>query len=96
MTKNLKGTDKILNLKEIDISDIDTFSSSSCSGRVSFNIDCETEKGYCEDPDFTGRMEVLEVKKDDKKPEVYTLKIKFVQYKEDSNIFNKLPNPTSD
>ncbi len=79
MTKNLKGTDKILNLKEINILNIDICSSSSCSGRVSFNIDCETEKGYCEDPDFTGRMEILEVKKDNKKSNVYSLKIKFVR-----------------
>ena len=83
MTKNLKGTDKILNLKDINIADIDSHSSSSCSGRVNFNIDCETEKGYCEDPDFTGKMEVLESKKDDKDPNVYTLKIKFVQDKKE-------------
>ena len=84
MTKDLEGTDKILNLKEIDIIDLDSHSSSSCSGRVSFTIDCETEKGYCEDPDFTGKMEILEVKKDDKKPNVYTLKIKFIKDKEDN------------
>jgi len=82
MTKNLKGTDKILNLKEIDIVDIDSYSSSSCSGKVCFTIDCETEKGYCEDPDFTGKMEILEVKKDNDKPDVYTLKIKFIKDKD--------------
>ena len=124
MTKNLKGTDKILNLKEIDIIDIDSYSSSSCSGRVNFTIDCETEKGYCEDPDFTGKMEVLDiktlanppslssemgvlnvlknsstlytlaqsswqVKKDDKKPNVYILKIKFVEDKEEEGFDGK-------
>ncbi len=83
MTKNLKGTDKILNLKEINIVDVDNHSSSSCSSRVIFNIDCETEKGYCEDPDFTGKMEVLESKKDGKESNVYTLKIKFVQDKKE-------------
>jgi len=86
MTKDLKGTDKILNLKEIDIIDIKSYGSSSCSGHVSFTIDCETEKGYCEDPDFTGKMEVLEVEKDDKEPNVYTLKIKFI--KGDDNRFD--------
>lgn len=82
MTKNLKGTDKILNLKEIDILDPDSQSSSMCSGKVNFTINCETEKGYCEDPDFTGTMKVLDVKKNNKDSNVYTLKIKFVQDKE--------------
>ena len=83
MTKKLEGTDIILNLKEIDILDPDSQSSSMCSGKVSFTINCETEKGYCEDPDFTGKMEVLESKKDGKEPNVYTLKIKFVQDKKE-------------
>ncbi|MBU0958730.1 MAG: hypothetical protein KKB31_02165 [Nanoarchaeota archaeon] len=83
MIKKLKGADKLLNLKEIEILDPDSQSSSSCSGRVNFNIECETEKGYCEDPDFTGKMEVLESKKDDKEPNVYILKIKFVPGKEE-------------
>ena len=34
MTKNLKGTDKVLNLKEIEVVEIDTLNSSFCSGRV--------------------------------------------------------------
>lgn len=89
MTKSLKGTDKILNLKEINIVDVDSQSSSSCSSRVIFNIDCETEKGYCEDPDFTGRMEVLDAKKDDKESNVYTLKVKFVKYEENSEVNKK-------
>ena len=120
MTKNLKGTDKVLNLKEIEVVEIDTLNSSFCSGRVNtrekspafkleyhllispgshetpnkprllsrgknpkgfviFKIDCETEKGYCEDPDFTGTMKVLDVKKDKKESNIYTLKIKFVK-----------------
>lgn len=85
MTNKLEGTDKILNLKEINIVEIDNQSSSSCSGRVNFIIDCETEKGYCEDPDFTGIMKVLDVKKDDKGSNVYTLKIKFVPDKEEKD-----------
>lgn len=84
MTKNLKGTDKILNLKEINIMEIDSQSSSTCSGKVFFSIDCETEKGHCEDPDFTGTMKVLDVKKNDKEPNAYTLKIKLVQDKKDN------------
>jgi len=49
-----------------------------------FSNDCETEKGYCEDPDFTGKIEVLEVKKDNENPNVHLLKIKFIEDKEDS------------
>lgn len=83
------GTDKILNLKEINIVDVDNQSSSSCSSRVIFNIDCETKKGYCEDPDFTGRMEVLDVKKDNKESNVYTLKVKFVKDEEENGVDKK-------
>jgi len=43
--KYLRDEDKILNLKEINIMAMDSFSSSSCSGSVSFYIDCETEQG---------------------------------------------------
>ncbi len=75
--KSLEEEDKILNLKEIDIMDIDSFSSSSCSGRVSFCIDCETERGYCEDPNFTGKIEVLKINKE--KDKIYNLKIKFTK-----------------
>lgn len=79
--KSLEDGDKILNLKEIDIVDIDSFSSSSCSGRVNFYIDCETEHGYCEDPNFTGKIEVLKIKKE--KDKIYNLKIKFTKEDED-------------
>jgi len=78
MVKNLKGTDKILNLKRVQIIDIDSFNSSSCSGPVRFEIDCETKHGYCEDPNFSGRIEILETKKEKAKRNIYTLKIKFI------------------
>ena len=77
-TKHLKGTDILLNLKEISIAAIDSYSSSGCSGRVSFSIDCETPQGYCEDPDFTGKLLILTVKKELQKG-IYTLKVKFVR-----------------
>ncbi len=40
--KNLKGSDIILNLKEIIVVDIDSFSSSGCDGRARFEIECQT------------------------------------------------------
>lgn len=79
--KSLKDEDKILNLREINIMAIDSFSSSSCSGSVSFNIDCETEQGYCEDPDFTGKIEILKISKE--KDKIYNLKIKFTKEEDD-------------
>ncbi len=79
MVKDLKGSDIILNLKEIGIGNIDCFSSSSCSGRASFSIECETENGYCEDPDFTGKIEILEAKKAEKEKNVFVLKVRFVK-----------------
>lgn len=79
--KDLKDEDKILNLKEIEIIDIDCFSSSHCSGRVGFYIDCETEHGYCEDPNFTGKIDILKIEKE--KDKTYNLKIKFVREEND-------------
>lgn len=74
--KSLKGTDVILNLEEVDVINIDSFSSSTCSGRVSFIIQCQTKHGYCEDPDFSGEINILETKKCKEKG-VYLLKVKF-------------------
>lgn len=79
--KNLKGSDIILNLKEISIIGLNSFSSCSCSGPVSFVIDCDTKHGYCEDPRFTGEIKILSAKKLTK--DTYTLKIKFIREKED-------------
>jgi len=72
--KDIKKEDKILNLKEIKIPDLDRFSSSSCSGRASFIIDNTTEHGYCEDPRFQGIITILKTEKI--KKNVYLLKIK--------------------
>ena len=72
----LKRSDIILNLKEIKINNIDTFSSSSCSGNVRFNIICQTKHGYCEDPNFFGDIIILKTKKC-KEKDTYLLKVKF-------------------
>ncbi len=74
--KDLKGPDIILNLKEIRIMDLDSFSSSSCSGRVDFDIECQTEHGYCEDAKFLGNLRILNAKKS-KEKNTYLLKVRF-------------------
>ena len=80
--RSLRGTDVILNLDEINILDIDSYSSSSCSGRVRFDIQCHTEHGYCEDPEFTGKIKILETKKCKGKG-VYLLKLKYEEDEDD-------------
>lgn len=74
--KDIKGSDIILNLREIHIMDLNSFSSSGCCGPTAFNIDCETKHGYCEDPCFSGKIKILETKRTKKKGE-YILKVKF-------------------
>ncbi len=74
--KGLKGSDIILNLKEIRIMDIDSFSSSGCSGKVGFDIECKTKQGYCEDPNFLGSIKVLTAEKY-KENKTYSLKVRF-------------------
>jgi len=83
--KYLKGSDIILNLKEVTVHNIDSYSSSSCSGGVSFYIDCQTEHGYCEDPSFEGDFTILNAKKCDEEG-VYLLKVKF-EKEEDEDWF---------
>lgn len=78
----LKGTDIILNLEEISIDRLDSFWSSGCSGSTSFQINCQTERGYCEDPRFLGKIKILKAKKCREKG-VYFLKIKFKKEKDD-------------
>ena len=80
--KILKGSDIILNLKEISVGYLNSFSSSSCSGSVSFYIDCQTGHGYCEDPSFYGKIRILKTKKCREKG-TYILKIKFEKEEED-------------
>lgn len=80
--KHLEGTDIILNLDEIDIYNLDSFYSSGCSGSVSFHINCHTKHGYCEDPEFLGKIKVLEANKCDEEG-VYLLKIKFEKEDDD-------------
>lgn len=79
--KHLYGTDIILNLDEITIHDLNSFWSSGCSGSVSFQINCQTKHGYCEDPRFLGRIKIIEAKKCRKKG-VYILKVRFKKEKE--------------
>ena len=78
--KRLEDTDIILNLDEITIHDLNSFYSSGCSGSVSFHINCQTEHGYCEDPEFLGKIKVLEANKCDEEG-VYLLKPKFLTQK---------------
>ncbi len=80
--KHLKGNDIILNLKEISIGPLDSYSSSSFSGYTSFYIDCGTEHGYCEDPKFSGVIKILNIKKT-KPGDTYLLKIKFKREQEE-------------
>lgn len=63
--KYLKGPDILLNLKEVDIHDINAYSSSSCSGPVSFYFE-DTTHGCMEDPDLTGKIKVLSTMKNKK------------------------------
>ena len=74
--KYLEDSEIILNLDEIIVGSLDSFSSSGCSGRVNFHINCQTEHGYCEDPKFLGTIKILNASKCDEK-DVYLLKIKF-------------------
>ena len=72
--KYIKGSDILLNLKEIHVNDINSFSSSSCSGPASFYFACSTKHGYMEDPDLTGTIKVI---KTEKKKGCYILKVKY-------------------
>ncbi len=72
--KDLKGKDIILNLKRIVISQCDSRSSSTCGGPVYFDFECKTKAGYMEDPDMTGEIKVLSVRKENG---CYLLKVKF-------------------
>lgn len=78
--RDLKGSDILLNLKRIDIHNINAYSSSTCSGPTEFYFECETKHGYIEDPDLTGTIKVLDVLK---KKGYYILKVKFKKEKHD-------------
>ncbi len=80
--KNLKESDIILNLKEINVVDIDSFSSSGCAGRARFEIECQTEQGYCEDPNFLGKIKILDAQKG-KEKNTYLLKVRFDREEDD-------------
>ncbi len=77
--KDLKGEDIILNLKKIVISQCDSHSSSTCGGPVYFEFECDTKAGYMEDPDMTGEIKVLSVKKE---KGCYLLEVKFKRDKD--------------
>ncbi len=76
--KDLKGKDIILNLKRIVISQCDSRSSSTCGGPAYFTFECDGKVGYMEDPDMTGEIKVLFVKKENG---YYLLKVKFKKEK---------------
>lgn len=78
--KYLNGSDVILNLKTVDVHDIDSYSSLSCSGRVSFYFG-DTKYGCVEDPDLTGKIKVL---KSEKKKGRYILEVIFKRETDDS------------
>ncbi len=78
----LEDADIILNLNEVTVNSLDSFHSSGCSGRVSFDINCQTEHGYCEDPRFLGKIKILEANKCDEKG-VYLLKVKYEKEEEE-------------
>ena len=80
--KDLKGKDIILNLKKIVISQCDLRSSSTCGGPAYFTFECDGNAGYMEDPDMTGEIKVLSVKKE---KGCYLLKVKF---KKDTRTFD--------
>lgn len=69
----LEREDILLNLREINIGPIDSYSSSTCAGSAFFYFENETKHGYIEDPDLTGTIKVLDVQK---KGGCYLLKIK--------------------
>ncbi|MBU4343032.1 MAG: hypothetical protein KKG21_03380 [Candidatus Omnitrophica bacterium] len=77
--KDLKGEDIILNLKKIVISQCDSRSSSTCGCPVYFEFECDTKAGYMEDPDMTGEIKVLSVKKE---KGCYLLEVKFKRDKD--------------
>ena len=79
--KDLSGSDIILNLAEINVY-VNSFSSSGCSGPTSFYINTSTKHGYCGDPNFSGKIKILETKKE-KGRGVYTLKVKFEKEEDD-------------
>ncbi|CAG1006125.1 MAG: hypothetical protein MPEBLZ_03222 [Candidatus Methanoperedens nitroreducens] len=56
--KYLEDADIILNLNDVTVNSLDSFHSSGCSGRVSFEINCQTKHGYCEDPRFLGKIKM--------------------------------------
>ena len=74
ISKDLKGSDIILNLKKIEVYGCDSRSSSTCCGSTGFYFECGTKAGYMEDPEMTGEMKVLSVKKE---KGCYLLKVRF-------------------
>jgi len=71
--KYLGGSDIFLNLKEICIHNINSYSSSSCSGGASIYFG-NTRHGRVEDPDLTGEIKVLTTRKE---KGCYVLKVRF-------------------
>ena len=80
--KDLKDKDIILNLKKIVIHECNSRSSSTCGGPVYFEFECDTKAGYMEDPDMTGEIKVLSVKKE---KGCYSLKVQFKKDNSDSD-----------
>ena len=64
----------LLNLEEIKVTMTDGYSSSTCSGRCFFSIECSGRHGYTEDPDFDDV--IFEVLDTERKGDEVILKIK--------------------
>lgn len=77
--KYLEGSDILLNLQELYVHDIQSQSSSSCSGPVSFYFG-DTKHGCVEDPNMAGKIKVL---KTEKKRDHYVLEVMFEKEEDD-------------
>ena len=77
----LESRDIILNLKKICIHGQSYFSSSTCGGSATFQFECSTKHGYMEDPDMTGEIIALSVKK---QKGCYLLKVRFNKEEEEN------------
>ena len=76
--RTLKGSDILLNLREIVVY-CNHYSSSCCGGGADFYFDCDTKHGYMEDPNMSGTIKVIESKK---VKNAYLLKVRFKREKE--------------
>ena len=70
----LKGSDIILNLRQVQIGPQEAYSSTTCSHPAFFTFEDNVPHEYVDDPNMTGTIDVLDVQKVD---DGYILKVKF-------------------